>query len=87
MSEPTREHEISLSPMSRRGSLSKMLRCSQALFFSRSEAYKARVWLYLLKYIKIDLTSPLEKNEHCTRPGREAIDNTPTPCRPFNLKT
>ena len=34
-------------------------------------SFYGTVWSYL-RYLKIDFLSPLEKNEHCTRPGSEA---------------
>ena len=61
MSEPTREHEISLSPVSRRGvslkNASLLPGRVQSSSFQGPKPYKARVWLYLLKYIKIDPTT------------------------------
>ena len=53
MSEPTYEHEISLSPLSRLGvslkSASLLPGRSAVLFFSRSEALYGSMWSYLLE--------------------------------------
>jgi hypothetical protein len=80
MSEPTREREISVSPVSRwRVSLKSasllpgLVQCA-VLFFSRSASL---LWLDVVVFaqtLKIAFTTEsaaaLEKNEHCTRPGQ-----------------
>ena len=50
------------------------------------------MWSCLLKHLKIDILSPLEKNEHRTRPGSEArktenIDRAGLDCSPARFKT
>ena len=74
MSEPTREHEISLSPVSRLGvslkSASLLPGRVQCSSFQGPKPYKARCGHICLSLIRLgvvvfaQLLSPLEKNEH-----------------------
>ena len=65
-----KERALHTSKAWSRGYPSRM-QCSS---FQGPQALQGSVWSYLPEHLKIDiLLSPLEKNEHCIRPGRKAI--------------